>query len=85
MTRRKTTSPMAPPCVGCQFDPMHAGRLEGKLDSIHEAVTGQGVRLESMDSRLRQVENRSAIAGAAGGLVMALGVNLAAWWLKGKS
>jgi len=42
-------------------------------------------RQESQDERLRHVENRSAITGAIGGLMGAIGVNLAAWWLKGKA
>jgi len=41
--------------------------------------------LKAMDARLRHVENRSAIAGAVGGALMAIGVNIAGWVLRGKS
>ncbi len=81
MTRRKA----APACQGCQFDPMAAGRIEGRLEAVLKNQEEDRKTLKAMDARLRHVENRSAIAGAVGGALMAIGVNFAGWMLRGKS
>ena len=68
-------------CVTCSQGRI-LGRLEGKLDAI--AVTQQlhGAKMETIDTRLRSVENRSAIVGAAAAVLMSLGIDFAHWKLK---
>jgi len=83
MNRRKSPPPGL--CPGCQYDPQLSGEIKGKLDMIHEGVKGHAARLDGLDARLRSVENKGAVAGAVAGLLMAVGVNLAGWWLKGKN
>ena len=34
------------------------GRLEQKVDSIHELLTARGTRLDKIDDRLRKTEDR---------------------------
>lgn len=58
------------------------GRLEGTMTQILENQKAHGAKLDGMDTRLRQVENRSAIAGAAAALMVTLGLDLLRWKLK---
>lgn len=81
MTRRKPSSP-GHTCSGCQVDPLLAGEIKGKLDLVIAGNAATNARLDGLDARLRHVENRSAIAGAVGGALMAVGVNVAAWFLR---
>ncbi len=67
-------------CGAC--DQAALGRIEGKLDMVIEAQKSQGLRLESLDGRLRFLENRSAIVGAAGALVVTLALELTRWTLR---
>ena len=69
-------------CVVCSQGQM-LGRIEGKLDGVLEAQKAHGAKMDSMDGRLRSVENRSAIAGAAAALMVTLGLDLVRWKLKG--
>jgi hypothetical protein len=77
--RRRASS-----CTGCN-NQLLLGEIKGTVTAVLENQKTQGAQLTSMDSRLRSVENKGAIAGAVSGLLMAVGVNLAGWWLKGKS
>lgn len=58
------------------------GRIEGKLDSIQQGQTGQGVRLDAVEQRLRHVETHAARAGAVSGALIAVGTALAIDMLK---
>ena len=72
-----------PSCPGCNEQLL--GEIKGTLDMVRETQATHGQKLDTMDGRLRAVENKGAIAGAVSGLLMAVGVNLAGWFLKGKS
>lgn len=48
------------------------GEVKGKVDIILD-------RLEEMDRRLRVVEQRAAIVGAAGGAIVAIASQLILW------
>lgn len=65
MTRRRT-----PPTPGSSEQLL--GEMKGKLDMIHEAQIAHGAKLDALDARLRQTENRTAVTGAAAGLCMAV-------------
>lgn len=78
--RRRQT----PSCPGCNNE-LLLGEIKGTVNAVLETQKAHGGKLDAMDSRLRNVENKGAIAGAVSGLLMAVGVNLAGWWLKGKS
>lgn len=61
------------------------GRIDGKLDGIKEHLGKQDSRLNEIDKRLRNVEQRAAVLGAASGGAMAIGTALIiegmkAWW-----
>lgn len=58
------------------------GRMEGLMESVLANQEAHGKKLESMDTRLRHVENRSAIAGAAAALMVTLGLDLIRWKIK---
>lgn len=58
------------------------GEIKGKLDMILEGQKTLAGRQESMDTRLRQVENRSAIMGAAGAILVTVGLELGRFILK---
>lgn len=70
-------------CPGCNEQLL--GEIKGTLDMVRQTQQTHGTKLDNMDARLRHVENKGAIAGAVGGLLMAVGVNLAGWFLKGKN
>lgn len=70
---------MTTPCDQNQF---LLGEIHAKVQSIHELQSKQSERLDSIDERLRAVEQRSAIAGAISGGVMGIGVALIAESLK---
>jgi hypothetical protein len=52
------------------------GEIKGKLDMIHEAQREHGQKLESFDARLRAVETKGALAGAAAAVFMTLGLDI---------
>lgn len=82
MTDRR---PRRKPAAACSCDPQLLGEIKGKLDMIHEGQKTHGQQLEGLDARIRSQENKGAIAGAVGGLLVALGVSIASGWIKGKS
>ncbi|QOD81416.1 hypothetical protein [Chromobacterium haemolyticum] len=53
------------------------GRIEGKLDMIVTSQQQQNERLDSMDERLRHVEQQAAKAGAISGGIVAVGTAIA--------
>lgn len=58
------------------------GRIEGKLDMIVSSQATQNERLDSMDERLRHVEQQAARAGAISGGIVAVGTALAVEMVK---
>lgn len=68
----------------CGCDPQLLGEINGKLTMVIDAQKEHGETVRAMDTRLRSVENRSAIAGAVGGMLMALGVQFTGWLLTKK-
>ncbi len=58
------------------------GRIEGKLDMIAANQVSQGDRLDTMDERLRHVEQQAAKAGAISGGIVAGGTALAVEMVK---
>lgn len=77
---------------------MLLGKIDGKLDGITAHLTRQDARIDqldermtsnhnSLDTRLRAVEQRAAVAGALSGSAVSLGVALIAegvrHWLTG--
>ncbi|MBX3588840.1 MAG: hypothetical protein KF796_19585 [Ramlibacter sp.] len=72
------------------------GRIDGKLDGlkdqlntemagVNDRLDEQAGQLTALDARLRTVEQKAAVLGAASGGAMALGVALIvegakAWW-----
>ena len=69
-------------CVVCSQGQL-LGRIDGKLEAVLEAQRQHGEKFDSLDTRLRNVENRSAIAGAAAALMVTLGIDLVRLKLKG--
>ena len=49
------------------------GRIEGKLDMIVASQSSLNERMDSMDGRLRHVEQQAAKAGAISGGIVAVG------------
>jgi len=79
MTRQKR--PFNPAtCSGCQVNPQDLGEIKGKLDMIHDTqktmAESHGKKLDALDTRMRKVENRTAVLssglGAAAGLTVAV-------------
>lgn len=68
-------------CVTCSQGRI-LGRIEGKLDAMAETQQAHGAKMDTLDGRLRSVENRSAIVGAAAAVLMTLGIDFAHWKLK---
>lgn len=60
------------------------GKLEGKLDAVYETSKSNSTKLDTMDGRLRSVENKSAVYGSIGGTVAGVGVSLLVASLKDK-
>lgn len=58
------------------------GRIEGKLDMVITSQASQNERLDSMDERLRHVEQQAAKAGAISGGIVAIGTALAVELVK---
>jgi len=81
MTEPRRRKPTAPTC-GC--DPQLLGEIKGKLDMIHEGQQAHATQLNAMDGRLRSVETKGALAGAAAAMFMTLGLDLlkAKWFGK---
>lgn len=60
------------------------GRIEGKLDLVIQAGQERDKKLESLDTRLRTVEAKSALYGTVGGTLAGVGVSLIVGTLKDK-
>ncbi|MCG8993230.1 hypothetical protein LH427_09620 [Laribacter hongkongensis] len=58
------------------------GRIEGKLDMIVASQSSLNERMDSMDGRLRHVEQQAAKAGAISGGIVAVGTALAVEMVK---
>ncbi|TCP09256.1 hypothetical protein EV683_12926 [Crenobacter luteus] len=58
------------------------GRIEGKLDMIVASQSSLNERMDSMDSRLRHVEQQAARAGAISGGIVAVGTAIAVELVK---
>lgn len=58
------------------------GRIEGKLDMIAANQVSQGNRLDTLDERLRHVEQQAAKAGAISGGIVAIGTAIAVELVK---
>lgn len=58
------------------------GRIEGKLDMIMEGNKATNERLDSMDERLRKVENKAAVGGALAGGIASVGTSLIVEYLR---
>lgn len=54
------------------------GRIEGRLTGIDRKLDGHTEKLDSIDGRLRNVEQRTAIHGAGAGAMAAVGVGILA-------
>ncbi|EIJ33352.1 hypothetical protein [Thiothrix nivea] len=59
------------------------GKLEGRLDSMHETSKANSDKLDAIDKRLRAVETRSATYGTVGGALAGVGISLLVAKLKG--
>lgn len=70
MSRRQPPPPRPLCTEGCGEQLL--GEMKGKLDMIHETQIAHGRKLDTLDTRLRQTENRTAAMGAAAGLCMAV-------------
>lgn len=66
--------------AGC--NPTLIGELKGKLDLVLVGQETQTKKLDALDSRIRHVENRSAIMGAAGALIVAIGLEIGRIFLR---
>ena len=58
------------------------GEISGKLDGVREHLQRQDDRMETIDGRLRTVEQRAAVAGAISGGAMSVGLALVIEGLK---
>lgn len=58
------------------------GEISGKLDGVTEHLKRQDDRMETIDGRLRTVEQRAAVAGAISGGAMSVGLALVIEGLK---
>lgn len=58
------------------------GRIEGKQDMALDQLKTLQTRLDAQDERLRKVENRSAVMGAIGALIVTLGIEAARFTLR---
>ena len=61
------------------------GEIKGKLDGIEKKLDTHGKVTNSIDGRLRKVEQRSAVIGATSGGIMGLGVALIIQAIKQKT
>lgn len=52
------------------------GRIEGKLDMVIRQQEDQGEKLDAHNARLGAIERKSAVNGALGGGVCAVGIAL---------
>lgn len=60
------------------------GEIKGKLDSLQSTVKDTNIKIDGLDTRLRDVEKRATLHGALSGGVMAIGVSLLIESLKKK-
>lgn len=58
------------------------GRIDGKLDELSKHLTRQDVRLDTIDVRLRKVEEKAAVTGAISGGAISIGIALVIEGLK---
>ena len=58
------------------------GKLEGRLEALHETSLGNSHKLDGIDKRLREVEARSATYGTVGGALAGVGISLLVTKLK---
>ncbi len=56
---------------------MLLGKMDGKLDGITAHLTRQDKRMDTIDNRLRMVEQKAAVAGAISGSAASIGIALA--------
>ena len=64
------------------------GEIKGKVDALVDADKTRGEVLQSIDKRVRAVEQKAAVAGAVSGGVVSVGIGLitavAREWLSGR-
>lgn len=60
------------------------GRIEGKLEGMSQRMDHHGEQLDQIERRLRQVEQRSAVAGAVGGGVLGMAMSLMVEYAKAR-
>lgn len=58
------------------------GRIEGKIDALQGTSRSNADAIAKLDSRLRAVEKSSAVHGAIGGGMSAIGITLIIEYLK---
>jgi len=58
------------------------GRIEGKIDALQSTSQSNANSIAKLDSRLRAVEKSSAVHGAVGGGMSAIGITLIIEYLK---
>ena len=58
------------------------GRIDGKLDGVQEHLHRQDKRLDTIDDRLRVVEQKAAMTGAFSGGAVSIGMALIIEGLK---
>lgn len=52
------------------------GRIDGKLDGVQSHLHRQDKRLDTIDERLRTVEQKAAVTGAISGGAISIGIAL---------
>ena len=55
---------------------MLLGEIKGKVDLIIANQETQGVKINSIDTRLRRVEKKAAVDGAVTGALASVGISL---------
>ena len=78
MTRRRSRT-----ATPCSCDPQLLGEIKGKQDMILDQIKSQSETIRGVDARLRTQENRGAVFGTLGGMIMAIVVQLASLRLRG--
>lgn len=58
------------------------GKIDGKVDAITAHLTRQDERFDSIDDRLRAVEQKAAVMGAMSGGAISIGIALVVEGLK---
>lgn len=65
----------APSCPGCNNE-LLLGKIDGTVTMILETQKAHGAKFDALDGRLRNVENRGAIAGAVAAILVAVGIDV---------